>query len=1275
MVSKKSLCQEAVADRGTFVALGFQKSRNNFANGFFVVDDQYLCFGQIPPQTTSLYGRAQIHDCILVQVRARMLTWPAVSSQRIASLVTVPSLRFAALRRFQRSMPNQGLLAITFFESISFILLLVLYFLLDRDRPARFFRFWIAGWVALTVFSVLRILSILLASDMVRLIAVECYLAGIALFFAAVWEYTGRAIRPVVFYPLMAVQGAALIFVERHPLNGLSGTHLPTGILQCVLLLGAGWLLWRYSRHRSGYGGKLLAATMLLAGLHVMDVVSWPSQYIYLLRIALQDFLNVALGAAVAVLVLEETRMRLEDLSDKLRRLTLITAASTQSLNVDQMLGVVLHHLVESLNATHGLIRLVAGSGDGAELIIRSAIGYSDAYLMKYERIPVQLPWVRKIVEQDQVYSVLDELNGMDHPAWSPQDNLSSALLVRLPGPHTALGWILVGSKGKRKFYREEITFLLNVANLLGLTVQSLRLFEQVATVQRQWVNTFNSIDDPILVHDPEGKIIRVNQAFENRAGVATGNMEGKAISDVLRRGAVPWDRCPYCEGAAGKGGDVDAGLGGFILASTSQFHDADGRPLGIIHVLQDITERRRAEQRYQILIENVREGVFMASPDNRFLDFNQAFMGMLGYEDREELMRLENIGASLYVNPRDRDRLMKMLHDFGSVSNFEFQIRRKDGGIRTVLESSFVTRDASGRISAYQGFVLDITERKQSEQEIRRRNRELLVLNAIGQTLNQPFELDEMLDRALRQLVELFGEDQGAVYLLDRDTHEMSRAAAFGMRSEYAHYFPPAPFPADLLEHICAVRARVLSQPGLLLPLVFRDAQRAEGIVTSQILVLWSRTQPIGLLSLGHRTPKEFAPAELNLLTTVGSQIAVAVEKAQLYEETRAAYENLRRAQEQLLQSEKMAAVGQLISGVAHELNNPLTAILGYGQLLASTDVASAQGADYVEKLYKQAQRTHRIVQNLLSFARQRKPERLPVQLNQILEDTIALREYDLQANNIKVHRQFAENLPEISADAHQLQQVFLNILNNAVDAVLGMQIAGELWVRTTQDTDANRLVVEFIDNGPGVKEIPKVFDPFYTTKPVGKGTGLGLSICYGIVTEHGGDILVRNVPPRGACFTILLPRSAVADYRLQEHAEAGELGGPGRILLVDEEDAVRDLEREILRPHFRTLYTVRNLREAKLLLESEPFDLVVAEWKTKGDFAGHEFYDWICRAQPELANRLIFTISGTNTEENVSIEMRTVCLFLRKPFRIDQLLTMVRRALGPRDISVPRR
>ena len=1171
------------------------------------------------------------------------------------------------------STPNQGLLAITFFEAISFSILLVLFFLLDRGRPARFFRFWIAGWVALTLWSGLLILSPVIEGNASRLVALEFHVSGASLFLAAVWEYTGRRVRPYLFWPLLTLGAVVLASVERHPATPPAESHWFTAILLSALLVTSGWLLWRYSQSRPGYGERLLSVTMLLAGLHGADMVTWGAQPLYLLRVAFQDFFNVAAGTAMAVLVFEATRVRMEDLNDKLRRLTLITAASTQSFNVDQMLGVVLHHLVESLNTSHGLVRLISGSGENAELIIRSAIGYSDAYLLEHEKISARVPWARKALEQEQSYVTLDPEHDPENPARMERERLSSAILVRLPGPDAALGWILVGSTTKRRFHPEEISFLINVANLLGLTVQGVRLFEQVATVQRQWANTFDSIDDPILVHDLEGKIIRVNQAFESRAGAALQPLAGLPVAEALRRGARQWIRCPYCEGAAGKGNEPDPGLGGFLLASNSQFHDPDGQPLGIIHVLQDITERRRAEEQYRTLVENVQEGVFIATPDSRFLHFNEAFMRMLGYEDRQELMHLNDVGANLYVNPADRDRLMKLLQDHGSVTNFEFQVRRKGGEIRTVLESSFVTRDPSGEISAYQGFVLDITERKQAEQEIRRRNRELLVLNAIGQTLNQPLEMHEMLDRTLRQVVELFGGDQGAIYLLEPDTNVLLRAAAFGMRSEYARAFPPTPFPGDLLEHVRAVRATILSEPGLPLPRVFRDIQRTEAIVASQVVVLWSSSRPIGLLSLGHLSPKEFAGAELNLLTTVGNEIAVAVEKLQLYEETRAAYENLRRTQEQLLQSEKMAAVGQLISGVAHELNNPLTAILGYGQLLASSDMVSSQGAGYVDKLYKQAQRTHRIVHNLLSFARQHKPERLPVNLNQIIEDTVALREYDLRVNNIKVHREFSRELPQTMADPHQLQQVFLNILNNAVDAVVEMPTGRELWVRT--DIVGDRLLVAFLDSGAGVKELPKVFDPFYTTKPVGKGTGLGLSICYGIVTEHGGEILVRNVPPRGACFTILLPLSPVASGYNQTAVVQDRLRGEGRILLVDEEDAVLDLEREILGKSFGTIHAVRNGREALQVLDREPLDLVVADLKITGDFTGRDLYDWICQHRPELSSRVILTTSGTNIEEANFLKAERSCPVLQKPFGVEEFLAIVHHTLGSDKMSAIRR
>jgi len=177
------------------------------------------------------------------------------------------------------------------------------------------------------------------------------------------------------------------------------------------------------------------------------------------------------------------------------------------------------------------------------------------------------------------------------------------------------------------------------------------------------------------------------------------------------------------------------------------------------------------------------------------------------------------------------------------------------------------------------------------------------------------------------------------------------------------------------------------------------------EGIVSAYVVVLWSKGRPLGGLVVCSRTPREFSTADVNLLIAVGSQISNATERALLYDESRQAYENLRRTQEQLLNSEKMAAVGQLISGVAHELNNPLTAILGYSQLLSANAQMSPQGIEYTEKLYKQAQRTHRIVQKSAEFCAAAQPERLPTRINQILEDTLALRDYDLRMGNIRVH------------------------------------------------------------------------------------------------------------------------------------------------------------------------------------------------------------------------------------------------------------------------------
>ncbi len=363
-------------------------------------------------------------------------------------------------------------------------------------------------------------------------------------------------------------------------------------------------------------------------------------------------------------------------------------------------------------------------------------------------------------------------------------------------------------------------------------------------------------------------------------------------------------------------------------------------------------------------------------------------------------------------------------------------------------------------------------------------------------------------------------------------------------------------------------------------------------------------------------------------------------------------------------MHSEKMAAVGQLISGVAHELNNPLTAILGYSQLLTSSGQMGPQGLEYSDKLYKQAQRTHRIVQNLLSFARQHKPERVLVQLNMILEETLALRDYDLRMNHIRVHLELAPDLPPTSADPHQLQQVFLNMVNNAVDAMLEHSSEGDLWVRTGANGD--RLLIEFTDSGPGVKDASKVFDPFYTTKPVGKGTGLGLSICYGIITEHGGSIRVRNVPPRGASFIIEVPHQSVKPLKNSDSLQPIEQSREGRILLVDEDDSVLEAVRAILLGREHAVETAKSAAGAMALLEQKEFDLVVADLDLAGMAGRNILHDWIIARRPGLTKRCIWMRGAAPLSNSPHEAPQQGNQILQKPFKAADLLAAVDAALA---------
>jgi signal transduction histidine kinase len=264
--------------------------------------------------------------------------------------------------------------------------------------------------------------------------------------------------------------------------------------------------------------------------------------------------------------------------------------------------------------------------------------------------------------------------------------------------------------------------------------------------------------------------------------------------------------------------------------------------------------------------------------------------------------------------------------------------------------------------------------------------------------------------------------------------------------------------------------------------------------------------------------------------------------DRSRLLAQSQQSLENLKRLQAQFVQSEKLVSLGQLAAGAAHEINNPLAAILGFSDLLADDPTVPEKARATAAKIRDQARRTKTLVGNLLSFARQVPAERTLLDINTVVNNAVQLRALDLRSGMTRVELQLESVLPGVRGDGNQLMQVFFNIVSNALDAMEAGK-GGVLTIKTIRDR--SNVVVLFSDSGPGLKEPQRVFDPFYTTKPVGKGTGLGLSICFGIIQEHAGKILCYNRQEGGAVFRVELP-AVLAAFPAKELQLAGTSTNP---------------------------------------------------------------------------------------------------------------------------------
>jgi signal transduction histidine kinase len=371
---------------------------------------------------------------------------------------------------------------------------------------------------------------------------------------------------------------------------------------------------------------------------------------------------------------------------------------------------------------------------------------------------------------------------------------------------------------------------------------------------------------------------------------------------------------------------------------------------------------------------------------------------------------------------------------------------------------------------------------------------------------------------------------------------------------------------------------------------------------------------------------------------------------------------EQIRERTQQLIQSEKLAAMGSLLAGVAHELNNPLSVVMGQAALLELTAGAGPM-AERVGKIIKAAERCARIVKNFLALARQQPMERQAVSLNRVVQEAVELLAYPLRVDTVEIVLELAADLPNIWADPHQLHQVVVNLVSNAHQAMRTISTPRRIILTTRLDPAASRVLFMVADTGPGISsEVQgRIFEPFFTTKPVGQGTGLGLSLCQGILERHGGSIRVASQPGHGAVFSIELP----IDLREAATPEAARPASlppirEKRVLIVDDDQEVAETLEDLLKLDGHYVGLVANGTIALEKLLNQTYDLILSDVKMP-DTDGPRLYTQLERHHPELLRRVAFLTGDTLSAETREFLERTRVATMAKPFTLEQVRTLI--------------
>ncbi len=497
---------------------------------------------------------------------------------------------------------------------------------------------------------------------------------------------------------------------------------------------------------------------------------------------------------------------------------------------------------------------------------------------------------------------------------------------------------------------------------------------------------------------------------------------------------------------------------------------------------LRDITERKRferdlkaSEEKYRKLFERVRHGLFISSKEGKFLDCNQALVDMLGYEDKEEFLEID-IARDLYVNAKDRRRFQKLIEKEGFVKDFEADFKRKNGQTITILLTAHALKGPDGEVIGYEGLNIDISQRKKMERELR--------------------EANEFLTNLIESSVDgiIVTDIKGDILIFNTGAERI-----LGYQSE---------------EVVGKMNIREIYAPGV-----------AQGVMQKMRSPDYGGMGKLNSLRIVHRNKwGEWIDGDLSaslIYDGEGNEIGSIGIFKDLRERLKME-ERLREAQLQLMQSEKLAAMGRLTSQIAHELNNPIYGIMNTLELLKTEIPQESKRRRVLEMSLSETQRLSEMLRNMLRFSKPDEEVQRAIDINELLEGIAIFMDKQMREENIDIEVRFEEEIPKVMGSANQLRQVLLNIIRNAKEA---MPQGGILSLETVREN--KRVIIRIRDTGIGIPEEvrDKIFEAFFTTKHKVKGVGLGLSVCYGIIKDHGGEIRVESEEGRGTTFSIILP------------------------------------------------------------------------------------------------------------------------------------------------------